>query len=93
MSGAWLRADGAGEVERWGPWGQCALGHELSSFVLGQVDDEAYLPGCSWQKPYPTQKQEKVDKHQRPVISSNHLIRALMTAWGHPKWGIPVKTR
>ena len=63
-----------------GPWG-CALGQKPSGFVLGWDDDEAYSPGCSWQKPYFTHQREKIDKHLRPVVSSNYLIRTLLSAW------------
>ena len=39
----------------------------ISSFALGQDADKMCLPGCSWQKPYPMQEREKVDK--RPKTS------------------------
>ncbi len=32
---------------------------------LGQDDDEAYSPECSWQKPYPTQERERSDRSRR----------------------------
>ncbi len=41
------------------------MSHELSSFALGQGDDETYLPGCSWQKPFPTPERKKVDGHSK----------------------------
>ena len=40
MPSALLRKDGAGEVERRGPRGEWALRHQLSSFTLGDDDDE-----------------------------------------------------
>ena len=45
-----------------------------------RTDDEAYLPGCSSQNPYPTQGRERIDKHQRPAVRSDHLIRTLLSA-------------
>ena len=48
------------------------------TFVLGQDDDKAYSPGCSWQKPYPTQQREKIDKHQRPVVGFSQPLLALL---------------
>ena len=48
----------------------------------GSDDDEAYSPGCSWRISYPTQGREKIDKSQRPAVSSDHLLRALLSAWG-----------
>ena len=29
---------------------------------------------------------------QRPVVDSNHSIRALLPAWGRSEWGISVQT-
>ena len=56
-------------------------------------DDETYLLACSWQKPYPTQEQERIDKHQRPAVSSYHLIRTLLLAWGGRNGGSRLRQR
>ncbi len=57
-----------------------------------RVQFRACLPGCSWQKPYPTQEREmsdrsrrvgtksEIDKDQRPIVSSGDLIRTLQSA-------------
>ena len=42
------------------------------------------------QKPYPTQERERIDKHQRPALSSNYSARTLLLVSGRPMWGIPV---
>ena len=33
-------------------------------------------------KPYPMQKRARIDRHQRPTVSSDHLIRTLISASG-----------
>lgn len=71
-----------------GPWEERALGREPSSFVLGHHDELGVYAEYSWQEPSPRQEREKVDKHQRSAVSSDHSIRALLSAWGRPKWGI-----
>ena len=55
---------------------------EKVSAMRTSYDEEADLPGCSWQKQYPTQERERIDKHQRPAVCSDHLISTLLTAWG-----------
>ena len=74
------------------PLGKCALGHKPSSFVRGQDDSEAYVPGCSWQKPYTTQEREKIDRHRRPVVHSQLPYPGPADGMGWPIWGIPVES-
>ena len=36
--------------------------------------------------PYPAQERERIDRHQRPAVSSDYLIRTLLSA--HPAIGM-----
>ena len=50
-----------------------SLGHELSSFTLGQDDDKTYSPWVSIAETFPTPEQENVAETQRPVVSCNPI--------------------
>ena len=61
---------------------QASLGHELSSFALGQDEDKTYSPWVSIAKKCPTPEQENVAETQRPVVSCNPIHSGLAESIG-----------
>ena len=59
-----------------------SLGHELSSFTLGQDDDKTYSPWVSIAGKCPTPEQENVAETQRPVVSCNPIHSGLAEGIG-----------
>ena len=53
------------------------MGHELSSFTLGQDDDKMYSLWVSMQKSCPTPEKENVAETPKPVVSCNPVHSGL----------------